>query len=559
MRRALLLILLSIPTFFVFLGSAAITDSDEAYYAEASREMIESGDWITPRFNYELRFEKPILFYWMVAATYAVAGVSEGAARFWAAMSGVGLVMVAYATGRRWIDDDAGFLGGAITATSFAAAAMARQSLPDLPLAFFITLAVWAGFEALAPAQAPPGRWSPRRWLLLSSAACALAALTKGPVGLALPVLIVGSAVVLEYFFGATPRRAPADSTAGPSARIRLVRTDRRPLVRGGHLGPWFRLPLPLLRRREPGPLRHGTLQRSAAVLVLHSNPHRRPAAVVDLRLPLAAAAECADLGRIGNSATRIRLIMWAVVPLAIFSVSVGKQPRYILPCLVPLAILLGSTISSRVRASASAARDVPLTIAGVLAGAVLLTVGVLLFRAAPLVTAAGGGGTAPWSILVVTCALAVILVAVQRSARLLPATLAVSSALTLLSLYGAVLASPGAEPVMVAAQALTRGGTPELRVCACGAFLRNLPFYVRSRIVPAGTQEEVNAALSADAPTTAAIDVRKLADAETALSRRFERLAEIPYLNTALLRIDDFLYPDPERALQRVVIIRTR
>ena len=84
-----------------------------------------------------------------------------------------------------------------------------------------------------------------------------------------------------------------ADSTAGPSARIRPVRTDRRPLVRGGHLGPWFRVPLPLFRRREPGPLRHGTLQRSAAVLVLHSNPHRRPAAVVDLRLPLAAAAEC--------------------------------------------------------------------------------------------------------------------------------------------------------------------------------------------------------------------------------------------------------------------------
>ena len=80
MRRALLLILLCIPTFFVFLGSAAITDSDEAFYAEASREMIESGDWITPRFNYELRFEKPILFYWMVAATYTVAGVSEGAA-----------------------------------------------------------------------------------------------------------------------------------------------------------------------------------------------------------------------------------------------------------------------------------------------------------------------------------------------------------------------------------------------------------------------------------------------------------------------------------------------
>ena len=107
--------------------------------------MIESGDWITPRFNYELRFEKPILFYWMVAGTYAVAGVSEGGCALLGGDVGCGLVMVAYAYGRRWIDDDAGFLGGAITATSFAAAAMARQSLPDLPLAFFITLAMWAG------------------------------------------------------------------------------------------------------------------------------------------------------------------------------------------------------------------------------------------------------------------------------------------------------------------------------------------------------------------------------------------------------------------------------
>ena len=559
MRRALLLILLCLPSFFVFLGSAAITDSDEAYYAEASREMIESGDWITPRFNYELRFEKPILFYWMVAASYAVAGVSEGAARFWAAVSGVGLVMVAYASGRRWIDDDAGFLGGAVTATSFAAAAMARQSLPDLPLAFFITVGVWAGFEALAPVQAQPGRWSPRRWLLLSSAACALAVLTKGPVGLALPALIVGSAVVLEYFLGLTPRLAP---------RIRLLDALLALSLFVLIAVPWY-----------------------AAVTWVHGSGYLYRFFVAE-NLDRFATARYNDprpvwfyipilvggllpwsifgflwLWRRGagprqnvrNSATPRRLILWAVVPLAVFSVSVGKQPRYILPCLVPLAILLGSTISRRVRATSTGSRDLPLTIAGVLAGAVLLTVGVLLYRAAPLVKAAGGSGTAPWSILVVTCAIAVIVVSAQRSARLLPPTLAVSSALTLLSLHAAVLASPGADPVIVAAQALTREGAPERRVCACGAFLRNLPFYVRSRIVPAGTQEEVNAVLSAVAPATAAIDARKLAEAEMALGRRFERLAEIPYLNTALLRIDDFLHPDPERALQRIVIIRTR
>ena len=146
MRRALLLVLLCIPTFFFFLGTPAITDSDEAYYAESAREMVESGDWITPRFNYRVRFEKPILFYWMIAATYAVTGVSEAAARFWAAMSGVGLVLVAGAIARRWVNEDTVLPAGAITATAFATAAMARQSLPDLPRAFFISVSVWCSF-----------------------------------------------------------------------------------------------------------------------------------------------------------------------------------------------------------------------------------------------------------------------------------------------------------------------------------------------------------------------------------------------------------------------------
>ena len=64
MRRPVLsLILLTAVTFFLGLGRQAITDSDEGFYAEASREMVESGDWLTPRFNYEDRWQKPVLYY----------------------------------------------------------------------------------------------------------------------------------------------------------------------------------------------------------------------------------------------------------------------------------------------------------------------------------------------------------------------------------------------------------------------------------------------------------------------------------------------------------------
>ena len=73
-RRELTLLLLVFLTFFLGLGRQAVTDSDEAFYAEAAREMVETGDWLTPRFNYEDRWQKPVLYYWLTAATYVVAG-----------------------------------------------------------------------------------------------------------------------------------------------------------------------------------------------------------------------------------------------------------------------------------------------------------------------------------------------------------------------------------------------------------------------------------------------------------------------------------------------------
>ena len=88
--RVSVLVLLSIVTFFVGLGRPAITDSDEAFYAEAAREMVEGGDWITPQYNGQYRFEKPVLYYWLAALAYLVAGVSETAARVPSAMAGLG-------------------------------------------------------------------------------------------------------------------------------------------------------------------------------------------------------------------------------------------------------------------------------------------------------------------------------------------------------------------------------------------------------------------------------------------------------------------------------------
>src|SRR4026209_2505096 len=146
MRRAgLTLILLSCLTFFLGLGRPAISDSDEGFYAEAAREMVEGGDWLTPHFNYEDRWQKPILYYWFTAAGFAGSDVTEFMARFGAALSGVGLVLLTWNAARRMLADPLGAgLAGAIVSTCYGYVAMARAALPDLPLAFFMTATIWA-------------------------------------------------------------------------------------------------------------------------------------------------------------------------------------------------------------------------------------------------------------------------------------------------------------------------------------------------------------------------------------------------------------------------------
>ena len=100
-RPVLTLLLLSVFTFFLGLGRQAITDSDEAFYAEAAREMVVGNDWLTPHFNYEERWQKPILYYWFTAAAFAGTDTTEFMARFGAALSGLGLVLLTWNAARR--------------------------------------------------------------------------------------------------------------------------------------------------------------------------------------------------------------------------------------------------------------------------------------------------------------------------------------------------------------------------------------------------------------------------------------------------------------------------
>lgn len=200
-----LLLLLSLATllFFLNLGGMGLTDRDEGRNAEAGREMFETGDWISPTFNYEPRYAKPVFLYWLMSLSYRLFGVSEFAARFPSALFGVALVLLQYLFLRRWRGTPVDLFGGLMLLLNIEMIGLGRLALTDSVLIFFTTLALygfWSGLHAStglstgastsltpSPLSSPPER--SRHFFWLFYAGMALATLTKGPVGIAVPVL----------------------------------------------------------------------------------------------------------------------------------------------------------------------------------------------------------------------------------------------------------------------------------------------------------------------------------------------------------------------------------
>ncbi len=127
--------------------SLPLIDRDEPRFAEASREMRQSGDFIVPRLNGDYRFDKPPLIYWCQVLSYDLLGENDFAARlpsalFAALTAAVTLVFAARIYGSR-----IGIWAGVLFATSFQVFIHARAAVADMPLVFFFLLATWADWE----------------------------------------------------------------------------------------------------------------------------------------------------------------------------------------------------------------------------------------------------------------------------------------------------------------------------------------------------------------------------------------------------------------------------
>lgn len=179
-----ILFLAALAVYLPFAGAIPITDPVESNYALTAKEMFASGDWLSPRIYGQYWFDKPALIYWLIGAGYQLFGVSEFAARFPAALfSAASVALAAWFAARLWGSAAAGLFAALALGTALEFWVLARMVITDAVLFFFTSLGLAAFYLGL--------RGEGRGWYAVAYAAAGFAVLTKGPVGLVLPALIV--------------------------------------------------------------------------------------------------------------------------------------------------------------------------------------------------------------------------------------------------------------------------------------------------------------------------------------------------------------------------------
>jgi len=180
----------------VYLGSIvsppSLMDDVDAVQAQIASNMLSSGDWVTARLDGVIYLEKSPLVYWLMAASYAVFGVHDWAARIPIALSAMGLCWVTAGFGVWAFGKRAGAYAGLAMATCVGLFLFTRILIPDVILTLAITLALWAFLRALE--QEEP---HPRFWAMVMAASLGLGLLLKSLIGIVFPV----AAGILYLYF----------------------------------------------------------------------------------------------------------------------------------------------------------------------------------------------------------------------------------------------------------------------------------------------------------------------------------------------------------------------
>lgn len=192
-KRDLSLLTMGLLFFYLlFLGHYAVFSPDESRYSEIAREMLVSGDYITPRVNGIVFLDKPILHYWLQTIAIRLLGVNEWAFRIVPALLAILCILVTYISGRLMFDRQTGLLASLILATSPLFFIGSHYANLDLEVASFISISLLCFITSMSEV-----RTSRTIWLFCAYFSCGLAILTKGLIGLVFPTMIIGSWILI--------------------------------------------------------------------------------------------------------------------------------------------------------------------------------------------------------------------------------------------------------------------------------------------------------------------------------------------------------------------------
>jgi 4-amino-4-deoxy-L-arabinose transferase-like glycosyltransferase len=361
----LLLLTLALAVWFGYeLGTRELWSPDEGRYAEIPREMLATGDFVTPRLNGVKYFEKPPLMYWLEAGAIKAFGLNEWALRLWPAVFALVGCLAVYFVANALYGRPVGLLAAGVLATSPLYDFMGGILTLDMPLTGELTVALCAFLAAI---RAPPG--AARRLLFyVFYAFIAFAVLTKGLVGLAIPAMVIGAwVIVLNRWRLLREMHLPT----GALLFLAIAVPWHVLVARANPEFAWFyfvhehleRYLTTVHERYEPAWF-------FVPVLLVGMYPWTAflPYALRDATRALwRRRAECDDVWF---------LLLWAGLPFVFFSFSDSKLIPYVLPVWPPLAMLLGRWLTRVYRGQASPGRAAPIAL--LLLGA-LLGVGLAL------------------------------------------------------------------------------------------------------------------------------------------------------------------------------------
>ena len=309
-----------VSTFFLYrIGGFGLFDFDEAVYAETSREMLETGDFINPRYNYMPFYEKPILFYWLTCISYRIFGINEFSTRVVSSVSCIVLVFLTYYFGKILINKRAGMLAAIILTTNTGIIIISKAAIMDGLLTLFISSSLYCFLAGYIT-----GNKSFYWGFYISSA---LAVMTKGIVGIVIPAAVV-------VWFILVRKQNIREIKLVPGIAIFLLISL-----------PWYIVVTVISKGSFFNDfLIHHNIQRFSQPFTGHSGSilYYIPVILIGL-FPWSAFLP----GSIRNSIKQrgpvhLFLLMWVVVPTALFSISQTKLPSYIIPVFPAFALIGG-------------------------------------------------------------------------------------------------------------------------------------------------------------------------------------------------------------------------